>query len=213
MTVDELLDKLARAFPAFNARALETWAPVYRAALEKHEGPALRDAFMDVLSSFQGGKNKTLFPTVADFAARLPDGRLKLPSNGPALDIRGHSSRANSLMSVWRAGQGLRGSKGVREVLLALEFIARPIAENSAWSENPEPIVLTMKQLKLAQHRAISQQRRAEHGPPGKDPEIWWEQISGIAKRWGIETTREEWETTTPTTKQEAAAKAALGEP
>jgi len=193
MTVDELLDKISRAFPAFNARALETWAPVYRATLGRHEGPALRDAFMEVLSSFQTAKSKALYPMVADFTARLPSTSLKLPGGGPSLDIKGHSSRLHSLMSIWRAGQGLRGSKGVPEVLRALEFIAHPIAEAQAWSDNPEPIVLTVKQLKLAQQRAISQQRRVEYGPPGKDPDQWWEQVAGIAHRWGIATTRDEW--------------------
>jgi hypothetical protein len=198
MTVDELLDKLSRAFPAFNARALETWAPIYRSTLGKHEGPALKSAFTEVLSTFQVTKAKTLYPMVSDFVARLPAGHPKVPG-GPALDIKGQRSRLNSLMSIWRAGQGLRGSKGVPEVLQALEFIAHPIAEAAAWNENPEPVLLTGKQLKLAQQRAISQQRRVKHGPPGRDPDLWWEQISAIAHGWGIATTRDEWTKDPPT--------------
>lgn len=203
MTVDELLDKIARAFPAFNARALETWAPVFRANFEKHEGPALRNAFTEVLTSFQPGKGRGLHPIVADFVPHLPNGKLNLPSSGPALDMKGHADRVRGLMAVWRAGQGLRGAKGVREVLRALEFIAEPIAAVRAWDETPEPIALTGKELRLAQHRAISQQRRIEHGPPPKNPDVWWEQIETIARGWGIETKREDWTTDTP--KQEAA--------
>lgn len=198
MTIDELLEKLAHAFPSFNARALAVWAPVFRANLERHEGAALRDAFHAVLSSFSVTKSKSLHPVPADFIGHLPSMHPKLPSSGPALDVRGHRTRMNSLMSMWRAGQGLRGSKGVEEVLRALEFIAQPIAEAAAWSENPEPVQLTGKQLRLAQYRAVSQQRRIEHGNLPRNADDWWSQISAIAERWGIQTTREEWTTPTP---------------
>lgn len=100
---------------------------------------------------------------------------------------------ARKLMAEWRAGQGSRAANGVPEVMRALEFIAQPIADMEARKESPQPVVLTRKQVRIAQHRAISVQRRIEHGPPDMPLEAWWEQISAIAARWGIATTQEEW--------------------
>jgi intein/homing endonuclease len=99
-------------------------------------------------------------------------------------------------MDDWRAGQGQRAAKGIPELMRALEFIARQVADGQSWSADPQPVSLTRKQVKTAWHRAISQRRRAEYGPPGKSPDEWWEQISSIAARWGIETNRAEWEQT-----------------
>lgn len=109
------------------------------------------------------------------------------------------------IMDEWRTEQGHRGSKGVLEVLRALEFIALPIAEVYARQTEHQPLRLTGKQLKLAQHRAISQKRRAEFGDMPADPDTWWGQIESIVARWGIATTRADWEATTKPDVQEAA--------
>lgn len=115
---------------------------------------------------------------------------------------------ARRLMAAWREGQGKRAAKDVPELMRALEFIAQQIADGEAWKPDPRPVILTRKQVRLAWFRAISQKRRMEYGPPGKSADEWWEQIKAIADRWGIETTRAEWETTNsgqPANQQAAA--------
>lgn len=104
---------------------------------------------------------------------------------------------ARGLMASWREGQGKRAANGIPEIFRALEFIARGVAEAESWKADPRPVVLTRGQVRLAQKRAISQRRRAEHGPPGHSPDAWWDQIKAIADRWGIEAAREDWETGT----------------
>lgn len=204
MTVEELLTKLNAAFPAFNAKALEAWSSVFREVLGKHEGPALKSAYTAVLSSFTPKASKALHPMPADFAPHLPSGHPRIQTGGPKLDIAGHGDKVRRLMADWRTRQGHRGANGIEEVLRALEFIAEPIASVAAWGDNPAPVVLTSKQLRLAQHRAISVQRRIDHGILPRTNEVWWEQISAIAARWGIATVYEDWAPKKPE-KQEAA--------
>lgn len=106
---------------------------------------------------------------------------------------------ARRLMADWRAGQGQRAARGIPELMRALEFTAQQIADAESWKAEPAPISLTRKQVRIAWHRAVSQRRRAEHGPPGNNADAWWEQIEAIAKRWGLQMTRDEWETQTKT--------------
>lgn len=192
MTVDELLRRLSGAFPAFNAKALEAWGSVFRARLSRHEGPLLAAAFTETLGAFTVKQSKSLFPVPADFEACLP-GNKKMPS-GPAFDWKAHGEKYRRRATEWRDSQGRRGAKGIPEVLQALEFIALPLAYHSASA--PEPLRLTTKQLKLAQHRAISFRRYHEFGPLQSwlKTDEWWSQIRTIANRWNIETTREDWE-------------------
>ena len=133
---------------------------------------------------------------------RTPAGARALAWTGCPMSAYRHVAR--KLMDEWRAGQGRRAANGVTEVMRALEFIAQPIADMEARKENPQPVALTRKQVRIAQHRAISARRRIEHGPPDMSAEVWWEQIEAIAKRWGISTTQEEW-----TAKKEAKKAAA----
>lgn len=101
--------------------------------------------------------------------------------------------RRRAIMAEWHAAQGERGAAGVPEVLRALEQLARlkmhTVPEHGR-------LRLTAKDLRLAQHIAISQRRRIEHkgSEPPADVEVWWSQISEIAARWGIPTRREDWE-------------------
>ena len=128
---------------------------------------------------------------------RTPAGTRALAWTGCPMSAQRHIARR--LMDEWRAGQGKRASKGVPELMRALEFIAQQVADGESWKANPSPISLTRKQVRTAWHRAVSQRRRAEHGPPGGNADAWWEQIDAIAKRWGLEMTRDEWETATKT--------------
>lgn len=103
---------------------------------------------------------------------------------------------ARGMMRAWREGQGKRASRGIPELLRALEFTAQQIADGESWKAEPAPISLTRKQVRTAWHRALSQQRRAEHGPPGHNPDQWWDQIKAIADRWGVDVDRADFETT-----------------
>ena len=115
------------------------------------------------------------------------------------------AERRRLTIAEWRRAQGIRGANGVPEVLRALEFIAQQEVANI---RDGEPLRLTAKQLRLAQHRAISQQRKAEakHAPIPDDAEHWWMHIKAIADRWNIKTERADWEKQpTPARTTEAA--------
>lgn len=103
------------------------------------------------------------------------------------------AERRRLTIAEWRQAQGIRGANGVPEVLFALEFIAQQQVHTV---RDGEPLRLTAKQLRLAQHRAISQERKrmTKDAPVPEDPELWWEQIKAIADRWNIKTERDDWE-------------------
>ena len=103
------------------------------------------------------------------------------------------SERRRLTIAEWRQAQGIRGANGVPEVLRALEFIAQ---QQVHMVRDGEPLRLTAKQLRLAQHRAISQERKrmTKDAPVPDDAELWWEQIKAIAERWNIKTERADWE-------------------
>lgn len=193
MTVDQLLAKLSAAFPAFNAKATEAWAPVFRARLDKHAGPVLAKAFADVLGSFTVRGSKSLFPMPADFEAHLP-GKLDLgPDAGPVVDFDGRNRRARSMFDEWLHEQGPRAAYNRPEILKALQEIAWPMALVRGWNEQRDRLLLTRAQVALALQRAISQERYIRYGKPSRDIHHWWSQIKGIADEWRIEITPEWW--------------------
>ena len=194
MTIDELLRALTGAFPAFNAAALESWAPIFRVRLAKHEGPVLRQAYTETLARFTVAKSKSLFPVPADFEAHLPSGHPKMAA-GPVLDFKARNHRARELMAEWQEAQGNRAAGGNHDVMRALLHMAEPIANLAAWSKNPEPIRLTRAQVRVVQQRAISQERVKRFGPitHNTDGKGWWDQIEIIAQEWGIAVAYGEW--------------------
>lgn len=195
MTVNELLAKLAAAFPAFNAQATEAWAPVYRARLGRHEGPALTSAYAETLGRFTVKSSKALFPMPADFEEHLPTGKVNLgKDSGPKLDFDRRKRQADSLFANWKARQGTRAAKGNPALMRALEDMARPLADVAGWKENPEPLVLTKDQIRVAYQRAISMERRMRHGRMPYNRFHWWDQIKAVAADWGIELTPERWD-------------------
>lgn len=193
MTVDQLLAKLSAAFPAFNAKATEAWAPVFRARLDKHAGPLLAKAFADVLGSFTVRGSKSLFPMPADFEAHLP-GKLDLgPDSGPVVDFDGRNRRARSMFDEWLHEQAPRAAYNRPEILKALQEIAWPMALVRGWNEQRDRLLLTRAQVALALQRAISQERYIRYGKPSRDIHHWWSQIKGVADEWRIEITPEWW--------------------
>lgn len=101
----------------------------------------------------------------------------------------------------WRAGQGARIKAGKPlEIYRACEHIA------SLNAPVRDPLALTQAEMILAMRRAVSAERRKLHGPLPRTGDEWWDQISAIAERWGIKTTRDQWE---KSTKGEAKKEAA----
>jgi hypothetical protein len=193
MTVDEILRAIAGAFPAFNAKAMESWAPVFRARLGKHEGAALREAHLEALANFKPS-GRTPFPVPVDYEPHLPTGKLNLPKDdGPKLDFQGRAKRAENIYREWRAEQAPRAAQGVPEIMKALEEIAYPIALVMGWNPKTDKLLLSRKQVKVAIQRAISVERRKLHGPPPVQPAAWWGQISAIAEGWKLDITPAWW--------------------
>jgi hypothetical protein len=76
-----------------------------------------------------------------------------------------------------------------------LKTIALEVADAAAWRETGKPIALTARQRQLAVQRAISLQRRCEHGPPERlGADAWWAQISAIAARSNVAPALDEWQ-------------------
>ncbi len=200
MTVAELLDKILAAYPGATVDAIATFKPVFYARFQHREGDRLAAAAAEVFANFRA-TGRQPFPIPADFEQHMPSTRINIPGDSAGLDFKAHGERVRALMADWRRGQGHRGANGVIEVLRALEFIAEPLANLKAWEENPSPIVLTTKQLRLAQQRAISMQRRIAYGAMPRTNEVWWEQIQAVAAQWGVPVKYEDW----GTIKKEAA--------
>jgi hypothetical protein len=187
MTVKELLERIVVAYPGASPEAMRAYKPVFQARLGGREGPALAKAATEVLASFRPRYGQP-FPIPADFEAALPELPRPLPA-GRAIDLRGHAERVARLMSDWR-----RSVRAQPEVKWAMEHIARELAHEAAWREVEKSIALTARQTRLAEERALSLQRRLEHGPPEHfTREAWWGQIAAIAARWNVAVSFNEW--------------------
>jgi hypothetical protein len=187
MMVKELLERIVVAYPGASPEAMRAFKPVFHARLGEREGPALAQAAAEVLASFRP-KYSQPFPIPADFEAALPELPRALPA-GRAIDLRRHAEHVGRLIDEWR-----RSVRVQPEVRRAMEHIAHELAHDAAWRGETKPIVLTARQAKLAEQRALSLQRRVEHGPPERFTfEAWWTQIATIAERWNVATSREEW--------------------
>jgi hypothetical protein len=188
MTVDELITRIIAAYPGASLEAMKSYKPVFHARLKHREGEPLAEAATEVMATFRP-KYGQPFPIPADFEAVLPSARRDL-ARAAAVDARRHAEHKQRLMAEWR-----RSVDTVPEVRRALETIALEVADTAAWRETSKPIALTARQRQLAVQRAISLQRRCEHGPPERlGADAWWDQISAIAARWNVATTRDEWQ-------------------
>lgn len=107
---------------------------------------------------------------------------------------------ARGNLNQWRAGQGARIRAKSEDVFRACDHIAKQ------WAALRDPLELTADEIKLAVHRAISQQRRKEYGDLPASADTFWEQISSIAQRWNVATKREDWEKSTKTVPKPAEA-------
>ena len=166
MTVDDVLRAITAAFPNFNAKALEAWAPIYRAQLGRHEGPALRDAHLAVMGSIKPS-GRTPFPLPADYAAHLPSDTVlhKVESWGPKLDFAAHRERKGRLVEAWQAGQGakIKGARGPAIYAHCL-WEAQRLAAIRAWRDEPGGVILSMDQIQRCEDQAVSLARMDAHG-------------------------------------------------
>lgn len=182
MTITELLDKLGAAFPAFNARALEAWASVFRARLGRHEGAALAQAYADTLGAFSVAKSKSLFPVPADFEPHLPTARLQMGGESPTLDLKSHHVRKEALITNWWRTQGSRIEEARGSMVAgACRWEVGALAHDSAWKPVSGAIILTAAQIDLCEARVVSSERLAAFGPYAlrrHEPEEWQTQMT-----------------------------------
>ena len=192
MTVAELLASIIAAYPGATDQAMATFKSVFYARFRDREGDALRDAFEATVADFRA-TGRQPFPIPADIEANMPSRRLFGGAGGGAIDFKGHAERKRAMLTEWRDVQGARGAGGIAEVWQALVSIAEARSHVAAWNDKAGPLRLSRQDLRLAQHRAISQQRRLEHGRPVGDGAAWWEQVKEIAERWKIPVAYEDW--------------------
>lgn len=185
MTVTELLERLADVYPGATSEALRGVKSAYYALLRKREGDALRDACDAVLGSFRATTRQP-FPVAADFAAHLPAQQDHI--GRPALDFGARAERIRWLTDDWLHRQGRPQSRGIPELLRALVHIAEPIIALRGWSEDPATLTLDRDQIRLAVHRAVSQERYRQFGVNGTAA-----QTEQVCQQWGIEFRAEDW--------------------
>lgn len=183
MTVDELLRKLAGAFPAFNAKALEAWGPVFRARFGKREGPHLAEAYMACLSSFDPAKTKKLFPTPPDLEAHMPSIK---SDGGNVVALRPYLEKRQALSRTgydgWSHGQGakIRANRPAM-VASACALMAMEIGKTR------HPLILTAEEIALCEERAVSTERSRRYGPRATAEE-WQRQVEEIRTEWQLQT-------------------------
>jgi hypothetical protein len=181
MIVTELLTAISGAFPAFNAKAMESWAPVFRVRLAKHEGPALKQAYTDTLAAFSVSKSKALFPVVADFEQNLPSGRLNIPDEGHSIRqaLKDRDERKRQALEAWHEGQGAKIRQARPEpVYNACLMLAADLAKATA------RVILKPEQITKCEERALSQARVQMFGALPRTNEEWTHQIEQVRESW-----------------------------
>ncbi len=180
MTVSELLKRMLAAYPSFDSKAGETWAPVFRARLAKHEGPALAETMTEVLGSFNPTTRKP-FPIPADFEAHLPSGRLNLPSEGHSIRgaLKDRAERQKRVFAAWLDTQGAK-IKAARPVAVynACLMLASDLAKAT------DRVILKPEQITLCEERAVSQARVQMFGALPRTNEEWAHQVEQVRASW-----------------------------
>jgi hypothetical protein len=198
MTVDELLRKLANAYTAFDAKRVEAWRPVFKAAFGRREGPHLAEAYNACLVSFDPKKTGKLFPTPPDIEQHMPSiGKPADPNLGKPiramLEQRGRRSKA--LIAGWLGEQGAKVKAQRHPELYAACFLeAASQCTAKALDDRVTAIVLDKDQIRVCFQSALSNERNRRHGPVGRyNAEAWWAQLEEIAGEWKLDITPEWW--------------------
>ena len=181
MTVAELLDRLSKAFPAFNSRAIEAWAPVFKARFGNREGPHLAAALTECMSTFEPKARGKLFPTPPDIEAAMPTLRTAADSNERPIRalLNARTARATVNFADWFAGQGKK-IKANRPQPVADACILEALH----LAPNRTPLLLTAEEIATCEQRAISQARVAKFGRIPRKAEEREAQIAQIRIEW-----------------------------
>lgn len=183
MTVSELLKRIAAAYPAFDAKASETWPAVFRARLTRFEGDLLDAAAIEVLGTFRP-KYDQKFPIPLDFEQHLPSLK-KLPhDDSPALDMAGRKRRAAELVADWQQRQKPKIIQARGPIIAnQCQWEVERIANTRGWARDPKPILLTVDQIQANEDRVVSSERNLTHGPialRSKDSALWQQQTEQV---------------------------------
>jgi len=180
VTVADLLARLAAAFPAFNARAVEAWAPVFRARFGHREGAALAEAYAETLGAFSVAKSKSLFPLPADFELHLPN---RKPIRGDAAAVARllaeRHARASRLFAAWHAAQGLK-IKAARPQAVFAACVLEAMERCRGASDATERILLGPDDIALCESRAISAARVHRFGRLPATNQEWQSQCDEL---------------------------------
>lgn len=196
MTVQQLLDAIAAAYPGASPEAMATFKPVFFARFEKRQGPHLEQAFRDTLATFKATARQP-FPIPANIEDHLP--RLTKAAEKHDKPIRESLERRDVAMRVlvnnWLIGQGAKIKQERATPLYAACLLeAMEQARKRALDERVTRIVLDQAKLAECYQRALSSERQRRHGRADRlAPAAWWEQLTAIAAEWNFQITPEWW--------------------
>jgi hypothetical protein len=165
MTVTELLEYMANVYSGCTPEAIKATKASYYAALRKHEGEALQDAWDKVFAEFKATRDNR-FPIVKDFTAHLMAAGL-LTKSGPKLDLAKHRERRDELLKQWEETQGLMIKNGCGSVIYGHIWLhARDEAARLAWKPDAVDVFVDFSEERVSymQGQVISQARVAAHG-------------------------------------------------
>lgn len=181
MKVDDVIEELTAAFPAFNSKSADVWAQAFRTRLRHHEGPALREAHVAVMAAFKP-TGRQPFPLPADYDQHLPGhARVAAGAAGKSMkaELEARHSRAEWLFAGWWQNQGRKLQRALpRPVHDHCVLEAQDLARRA-----PEPLqelVLTQDQIDICASRALSQWRVAKFGRLPEHTEVWERQRAEI---------------------------------
>jgi len=165
MTVQEILAAMIGAFRGFDNAAVLAMQPVFEQKLAKYEGPELRNAWIEVASSFKRTA-ATPYPMPHDFEQVLP--RAAKIKGGPALDREGHRTRKDGFLADWRQWErpAIETAYGPR-VAFWCESEVRSRADTLAWrtdEDAPKGIRLAAADVAKIIESVVSRDRMATFG-------------------------------------------------
>lgn len=180
MTVAELMQSILTAYPGASPDALATFQPVFRDRLGSREGPHLAAAFTTCLAEFKPTSRQP-FPIPLDIESRMP----AMPSSTGrpiAADLERRAERGRELLADWLAGQGAKIRAARAQPLYAACLLE---AQERARRGGKGPVILSQDDIVVCFQRAVST-ARAQSGRLPADAGRWWQEVSAIARGWGI---------------------------
>lgn len=164
MTVAQLIEAILRMYPGASPEAVATFRPVFQARFQHREGAALERAANEVFATFKPTVRQP-FPIPVDIEQHLTQIAPPTTSSGPKIDFTAHRERKHRLLAEWweRQGNGIKGARGPK-IAASCSFKAREIAEQRAWGTDPQPVVLSAKEIQICEDHVVSSERMATYG-------------------------------------------------